>query len=77
MEVTQLLANWRPVHHTVNDSGEDYDLYCVGTGGVTKITEVAMTSPLNRCGRLFYDVDYDGKKSIRVFNPNCVRYEVK
>ena len=75
MEVVKILTNWRPVHHTVHDDGEDYDCYEVGKKEVDKIIEMPIDHPLNKTGKHFFDIDYLHAGSVRVFNINTVYYK--
>ena len=65
MKITQLIANWYPTP----ESGDYYDSYEVGKKGVIRITE---HRPAGEGDKWFYDVDFEGQSTKRIFNPNSV-----
>ncbi len=67
MKITQLIANW--YSFTADGGGEDYDTYEVGKKGVIRITE---HRPAGEGDKWFYDVDFEGEGTKRIFNPNSV-----
>lgn len=52
--------------------GEEADYYKVGVNGVILIDEHL---PMGNGDRLWYDVHYEDGHVLRLFNPNCARWE--